>query len=128
MSDTTQQGRTVPELEPVPTVIAAGVLVEGSVHGDGSLRVEGALAGEIQVTGDVMVTEQGAVKGPIAGDCVRIAGRVRGTVSARTQVRLEMSGCLQGDVTTPSFVIEDGGHFDGRSHMTQEGEEPVVLY
>lgn len=110
------------------TVITKSVTVSGSVYGRGSVLVEGAVAGEIKVDDTVTVAKSGKVKGPIQGDCVSISGTVEGDIAARTRLQLKMTGSIQGDVTTCSFTIEDGSYFNGRSHMTKPGEEPVFLY
>ena len=54
------------------------------------------------------------IRGPVAADVVRVAGRVEGNVSAREHMRLESSGSLDGDVKTASLVVEDGGILNGR--------------
>jgi len=56
---------------------------------------------------------------------VQVAGSVQGNVCARDHLRLERSGTIEGDVSTVSFVIEDGGRLNGRSTMLQPPEEPV---
>lgn len=108
-----------PVSAPVParadrTVIAQGVTFSGTLRGEGVVQVEGVVAGEFDMTGAVIVAESGLVRGPIAADVVRVAGRVEGNVQAREHMRLEASGSLDGDVTTASLVVEDGGSLNGR--------------
>ena len=117
-----------PDKGPDATTIAQDMGVTGSVYGQGSVLVEGTVIGEIRVTGHVTVAKTGVVKGPIEGDVVSVAGAVEGDIAARTRLQLEMTGSILGDVTTCSFAIADGSYFNGRSHMTKPGEEPVFLY
>ena len=110
------------------TVITKGTAVSGELRGTGSVLIEGALTGGIKVDGTVTVAGSGLVKGPIEAESVCVAGSVTGDITARAAVRLEMTWSITGSVTMRSFTIEDGGYFDGQSHMTASGAEPVILY
>ena len=110
------------------TVIAGNTAVSGELCGTGSVLVEGTVTGGIKVDGTVTVAKTGLVKGPIRAGDVCVAGNVTGDIAARTVLRLEMTGSITGNVTMRSFIIEDGGCFDGQSHMTATGAEPVILY
>lgn len=110
------------------TAIAGSVAVSGELWGTGSVLVEGTVTGGIRVDGTVTVARSGVVKGPIEAGAVCVAGSVTGDITARTYVRLEMTGSITGSVTMRSFIIEDGGYFNGQSHMTASGAEPVIVY
>lgn len=110
------------------TVITKDTTVSGELSGTGNVLVEGTLTGGIKVDGTVTVTGSGLVKGPIGAESVCVAGSVTGDITARAAVRLKMTGSITGSVTMRSFTIEDGGCFDGQSHMTASGAEPVILY
>ena len=96
------------------TVIAEGITLTGTLKGEGVVQVEGVVVGEFDMTGAVIVAESGLIRGPITADVVRLAGRVEGNVHAREHMRLEPTGSLDGDVTTASLVVEDGGSLNGR--------------
>ena len=109
-------------------MITKGTAISGDLYGTGSVLIEGTVTGGIRVDGTVTVAGSGRVDGPIEAEDVCVAGSVTGDITARAAVRLEMTGSITGSVTMRSFTIEDGGHFDGRSHMTAPGAEPVILY
>lgn len=110
------------------TIILKGVTVSGELYGTGDVLIEGTFLGGISVDGTVTVARSGVVKGPIRAGDVSVAGSVTGDIASGTVLRLEMTGSITGNVTMRSFVIEDGGCFDGQSHMTAAGAEPVILY
>lgn len=110
------------------TVISKAMTVSGDLCGTGSILVEGAVNGGIRVDGTVTVAKSGQVKGPIQAEDVCVAGSVTGDIAARAVLRLEMTGSVTGSATMRSFIIEDGGYFDGQSHMTATGAEPVIVY
>ena len=126
-----QPARPLAEAEQQPadtTVIVRRTTVSGQLYGTGSVLIEGTFLGGIRVDGIVTVARSGVVKGPIRAGDVCVAGSVTGDIAARSALRLEMTGSITGDVTMRSFTIEDGGCFDGQSHMTATGAEPVILY
>ena len=119
-----QDGADIPEL-PEPrsnTVIAKDLIVTGKLSGEGVVQIEGTVEGEVSLKGYVIVTPTGRVKGPIEADVIRVAGQVEGNLISHDHVQLERTGTIHGDVTTVSFVIEDGGRLNGRTTMVKEAQ------
>lgn len=116
----------IPDLSEPPksTRIAAGAMVSGTLRGEGVIEVEGTVEGEIELKGAVMVAPTGLVKGPVTADVIHIAGRIEGIVCAREHLLLQKTGSLEGDMTTPSLVVEDGGRLNGRSTMPPHPQQP----
>lgn len=117
-----RESADIPDL-PEPrssTVIAKDLLVAGKLSGEGVVQIEGTVEGEICLKGYVIVTPTGRVKGPIEADVIRVAGQVEGNLVSRDHVQLERTGTISGDVTTVSFVIENGGRLNGRTTMVPE--------
>ena len=110
------------------TTILKCTTISGELYGTGDILIEGTVLGGIRVDGAVTVARSGVVKGPIQAGDVSVAGNVTGDITAGGVLRLEMTGSITGNATMRSFVIEDGGCFDGQSHMTATGAEPVILY
>lgn len=102
---------------PSSTVVASGTSITGTMKGEGIIQVEGVVEGEIDLKGAVIVAPSGLVSGPVTADVIRIAGRVEGVVSARDHLFIEKTGSLQGDFTTVSLVVEDGGRLNGTASM-----------
>lgn len=110
------------------TLITENITVSGDLCGSGDVLIEGTVIGKIKLNGTVTVARTGFVKGPILAASVYVAGSVEGNIAAKNCLRLEMTGSVTGDVVVGSFIIEDGAHFNGRSHMTKPGAEPVIEY
>ena len=120
--DERREGADIPEL-PEPrssTVIAKDLLVTGKLSGEGVVQIEGTVEGEVNLKGYVIITATGRVKGPVEADVIRIAGQVEGNLVSHDHVQLERTGTINGDVTTVSFVIENGGRLNGRTTMVPE--------
>lgn len=107
---------------PVPqastTILAEGMTLKGTICGEGVVQIEGAVEGEITLDGTAAVSPAGTVAGPITASIVRIAGNVQGDIQAREQLRLNATGSIEGDIQTPSLVVEEGGVLNGRASMT----------
>lgn len=119
-----EQHSDLPEL-PEPrdnTVIAKDITLTGRLSGEGVVQIEGTVEGEVCLKGYVIVTDTGRVKGPVEADVIRVAGNVEGSVNCRDHLQLERTGTIQGDVTTVSFVIENGGCLNGRTTMVKAEE------
>jgi cytoskeletal protein CcmA (bactofilin family) len=108
------------------TVIAKGVTLTGSLQGQGVVEIEGAVEGELNLEGSVIVTPTGLVTGPVSADVIRVAGHIVGSVTARDHLRLEKTGSIEGDVSTSSLVVEDGGRLNGRATMIKSAPEPIL--
>ncbi|MCI9554082.1 polymer-forming cytoskeletal protein [uncultured Oscillibacter sp.] len=117
-----REGADIPEL-PEPrsnTVVAKDILLTGKLSGEGVVQIEGTVEGEVNLKGYVIVTPTGKVKGPVEADVIRVAGQVEGNLISHDHVQLERTGTINGDVTTVSFVIENGGRLNGRTTMVPE--------
>lgn len=118
----------IPEL-PEPrgsTVIAKDLIVTGKLSGEGVVQIEGTVEGEVSLKGYVIVTSTGKMKGPIEADVIRIAGHVEGNLTSHDHVQLERTGSIDGDVSTVSFVVENGGRLNGRTTMVPAPAGPRV--
>lgn len=112
---------TLPD-PPSSTVVAPGTVITGTMRGEGIVQVEGVVEGEIDLKGAVIVAPGGLVKGPVTADVIRVAGRIEGSVNARDHLFIEKVGSLEGDFTTVSLVVEDGGRLNGAASMPAKGK------
>lgn len=107
----------------------AGSHIQGDLHFEDTFRVDGKLTGKVVSDGDLVVGEQGQVEGEIQVGRIFVSGVVRGSVRASRRVEVTARGRVWADLATPSLVIEDGAHFEGRCSMGKApaaGERPVV--
>ena len=117
------------ELPPEPgpdqintTVVAFGATVVGTIRGRGVVKVKGTVEGEINLEdGAVLIEPGGLVKGPVTAGTISIAGTIEGVVNAVEHLIIKKTGSLQGDFTTVSLVVEDGGRLNGTATMPERG-------
>lgn len=99
--------------------IGKQILVRGDVIASGDLVIDGQVEGRIEL-GDHNLTigEGAAVVANLVAKSVTISGSVTGNVTGKANVILRATGSVQGDVTAPRFVMEDGAMLRGRVDAT----------
>ena len=121
----------VQAVERITSVLGPGVIWEGKVSGTGGVRIEGTFEGQIGLRGMLVVGESGRVTCEnIRAHTVIVAGAVRGNITAQ-KLEIRATGRVWGDVTTTSFVTEDGAFLRGQIRMEDHveldlGPEPGV--
>ena len=90
------------------SVIGPGSIFEGKFYISGSLKIDGKFEGEIKTEDALVVGETGKIKTNITAKNVVVAGTKIGNIQAESEVRLEKSGKLLGDITAPMLNIQPG--------------------
>lgn len=99
------------------TIVGAGARLEGNVVSAGSLRIDGQVKGQINADGDVALSAQSQVEADIRAQNVSVAGRFKGNIIVKGKAHLERGGRVDGNITSKTLVIEEGGVFHGQSVM-----------
>ncbi len=103
------------------TIVGAGARLEGNVVSAGSLRIDGQVKGQINADGDVVLSPQSQVEADIRAQNVSVAGRFKGNVIVKGKAHLARGGRIDGNITSKTLVIEEGGIFHGQSIMDAAG-------
>lgn len=98
----------------------------GSIKSEGSIRFDGTGTGDIVSQGDVLMGAGSTLVGNIEAHNVEISGEVHGNVKATGAFRIFESGILFGDISVSSFVIDEGGVFEGQCHINTKGIKQVL--
>jgi cytoskeletal protein CcmA (bactofilin family) len=99
------------------TIVGAGARLEGNVVSAGSLRIDGQVKGQINADGDVTLSPQSQVEADIRAQNVSIAGRFHGNIVVKDRAHLARGGRIDGNITSKTLVVEEGGIFHGQSIM-----------
>jgi cytoskeletal protein CcmA (bactofilin family) len=102
--------------------IGTSITIRGEVTGDEDLLIEGRVEGSVDLKQhSVTVGSEGQVKAAITGRVVTVEGSVEGDVHAEEVVVLRSTARVQGDITAPRVVLEDGATFRGAVDMGDQG-------
>lgn len=99
-------------------VIGPGIYIKGDISGDESLIIEGRVEGKIFLDShQVDVGQSGRVNADITAKVIKIAGEVRGDLTAKEKVIILRSGNVRGNIVAPRMTLEDGAIFKGSIDM-----------
>jgi cytoskeletal protein CcmA (bactofilin family) len=99
------------------TIVGAGARLEGNVVSAGSLRIDGQVKGQINADGDVTLSPQSQVEADIRAQNVSVAGKFNGNIIVKERAHLARGGRIDGNITSKTLVVEEGGVFHGQSIM-----------
>lgn len=108
------------------TIVGAGARLEGNVVSAGSLRIDGQVKGQINAEGDVALSPQSQVDADIRAENVSVGGRFKGNIVVKGKAHLARGGRVDGNITSKTLVIEEGGIFHGQSIMDAAASSPAA--
>jgi cytoskeletal protein CcmA (bactofilin family) len=105
--------------------ITRGVEVSGDVLFADALQVDGKVTGKlISESGSLMIEATGDIQADVdVGVCV-IRGALHGNVNARSRVEIYKTARVQGDITTPVLLVEEGAMLSGAITMGKAVARP----
>lgn len=102
--------------------LGSDTVYEGKLSFKGTVRIEGRFTGDISSEGTLNVGKEAQVNGVINVGELLVAGHVTGEITARRRVVVYPSGVLEGTISTPSLLTEEGGVIEGQ--LTMKSQAP----
>ena len=100
--------------------VGNGTVLTGEATFKAMLRVDGHLSGRISSdTGTLIVGNNGQVDADIQVAVAVIHGTINGDIVASQRLELGRAARVNGNIQTPSLVIEQGAVFEGSCRMAQ---------
>jgi cytoskeletal protein CcmA (bactofilin family) len=100
--------------------VGSGTSVTGEATFKAMLRVDGHLSGRVSSSsGTLIVGANGKVDANIEVAVAVIHGTINGDIIATQRLELGRAAKVNGNIQTPSLVIEQGGIFEGSCKMLQ---------
>ncbi|HWT01259.1 MAG TPA: polymer-forming cytoskeletal protein [Pyrinomonadaceae bacterium] len=128
--ETASSSRAVTESESLARDIKEGLLsgfvgngttLTGEANFKGMLRVDGHLSGQVKSEGGTLIVgNNGQVDADIEVAVATIHGSVNGDIIASQRLELGRAAKVNGNIQTPSLVIEQGAVFEGSCRMIQQ--------
>jgi len=95
----------------MPSIVSAGLQVNGNMVSDGDIQIEGTIEGDVK-SHTLIIGAEGLVKGSIVADEVTINGMVEGKIKAKTVILHENSQVI-GDITHDLLTVLAGARIEG---------------
>ncbi len=101
----------------IDTILAEDIDFEGHLTFKKPLMVKGKFKGEIKSTSSFYVGEKAYVEARVESNLVSSKGRITGDIIGHSRVELFSTAQVDGDITTPDFVVESGCKLNGYCNM-----------
>ena len=102
--------------------IGPSIRISGDISGDEDLFIRGTVEGSIQLAkNNVHIGKDGAVGANVNAQIITVEGTVQGDLKGVDQIIVKESGNVQGNISAPRVVLEDGCHFKGSIEMEVSG-------
>src|SRR5258705_1792866 len=100
--------------------VGSGTVVTGEANFKAMMRVDGHLSGRVSSgSGTLIVGANGKVDANIEVAVAVIHGTINGDIIATQRLELGRAAKVNGNIQTPSLVIEQGAVFEGTCKMLQ---------
>ncbi len=100
--------------------IDQGSEFEGKLSFKDTVRIDGSFRGEISSDNTLIVGESGQIAATIHSVCVVISGLVEGDIHASDQIILHKTAVVNGDLDSPTVVMEEGAQLNGSVRMGKD--------
>ena len=98
--------------------IDQGSEFEGKLSFRETGRIDGRFHGEITSENTLIVGESGEIDAEIRSNTVVVSGSVTGNIIAAAKVVLHKTARVDGDIQSPSLVVEEGAMITGKINMS----------
>lgn len=102
----------------IKAFLGPGSHFEGKLAFDEIVRLDGAFRGEITSRDMLIVGETADLQAQVFVGSLIISGKLRGSIKALTRVEMRAPAQIDGDVETPSLIVEEGVIWNGQLIMT----------
>lgn len=100
--------------------VGSGTAFTGETTFKAMMRIDGQLSGRITSgSGTLVIGTNGRVDANIEVAVATVHGTVNGDIIATQRLELGRSAKVNGNITAPSLIIEQGAVFEGSCKMTQ---------
>ena len=100
--------------------VGGGTVVTGEANFKAMMRIDGHLSGRVSSTsGTLIVGNNGKVDANIEVAVAVIHGAINGDIIATQRLELGRTAKVNGNIQTPSLIIEQGAIFEGSCKMLQ---------
>jgi cytoskeletal protein CcmA (bactofilin family) len=103
----------------VDTVIGEEASLRGSYNSKHSIRVDGEIYGNVTSEDGVIVGDKGMVRGNLTAKSILVGGKVKGNIRATQRLELQNTANVEGDLSAPVLIIEEGAVYEGNCVMEE---------
>ena len=103
----------------IKAFLGPGSHFEGKMAFDEIVRLDGAFRGEITSRDTLIVGETADIQAQVIVGTLIVSGKIRGNIKAVSRIEMRAPARIDGDVETPSLIVEEGVIWNGQLTMKQ---------
>lgn len=108
-------------------IIGFSITVNGDISGEEDLIIQGKIEGTVNLEkNNLVVGKDGQVKADIKAKVITVEGEVIGNLYGNEQIIIKRSGSVDGNISAPRLVIEDGCKIKGAVEMGESVVKPKI--
>ena len=107
------------------TIVGANVKLVGTLQDANDIIIHGRIEGEVVSSQAINISETAYIKGPVSGELITVAGKIRGSITATGKLEIQPSGKVFGSITSKDVSIKSGATFVGKCTMPTEEKEEI---
>ena len=115
------------DTDPLSGFLGSQTEFTGKLSFSGVVHLDGTFDGEIISRGTLVVGSESSVRAQINANVLKIAGEVRGDLTATEKIELYPPAKVYGNIRTPVLVVEEGVFFEGTCRMSPVKDEMPAL-
>jgi cytoskeletal protein CcmA (bactofilin family) len=105
-------------------VIGPSIHIDGDVRGEEDLLIEGEVNGTVQLKNNSLtIGPNGKVRADVSANSVYVDGYMEGDLYGSERVHIRKSAQVNGNVTSPRVLLEDGAKFKGSIEMDPQAAQ-----
>ena len=105
--------------------LGVGTEYRGKLDFVGTVRIDGRFEGEISTDGDLILGRKAFIEGTVRVGRLTSCGEIRGDVHVKETAVFEKTSVLNGSLSTPVLVVEQGAIVQGTIAMVA-GARPAA--
>ncbi len=105
----------------IDTILSEDIDFTGELTFNKPLMIKGKFTGEIKASSDLYVGKNAVVTAQVEAELVSVKGTVEGNIKSHKNVELFSTSVIEGDIASPSIIMENGCKFNGICTMEKKG-------
>lgn len=103
----------------VRSALDGGTVIQGKLTFDTPVRIDGKLTGEIFSSSTLIIGPTGVVDATVEVASLVVLGSLKGSVKVSDRIEVYSHGSVEGSLTTPVLVVEQGCTLNGECKMPE---------
>ncbi len=94
-------------------LVPAGEEVQGPWERQGKVKIEGVFRGDLRSHDEIIIGQLGLAVGDFCATSLICSGNIEGNILADGKVLLNPGARMEGKISAPSILIQEGAKFEG---------------